>query len=77
MSRTKKRFKFGDWWGDCTDGRSGGARRYDPFGTFPHLMALNKPVSFPRTGFFTPKPKVIGVAGRQQVNKSRCAYSSK
>ncbi|PHZ26113.1 hypothetical protein CS533_18020 [Yersinia bercovieri] len=27
--------------GDCTDGRSDGSRRYDPFGTFPRLSTLS------------------------------------
>ncbi|OVZ75186.1 hypothetical protein CBW52_22565 [Yersinia kristensenii] len=30
-----------DWRGDCTDGRSDGLRRYDPFGTFPRLSTLS------------------------------------
>ncbi|MET1700883.1 hypothetical protein ABXL46_07400 [Yersinia enterocolitica] len=30
-----------DWRVDCTDGRSGGARRYDPFGTFPRPATLS------------------------------------
>ncbi|PNM13569.1 hypothetical protein A6J64_016915 [Yersinia enterocolitica] len=30
-----------EWRGDCTDGRSDGLRRYDPFGTFPRLLTLS------------------------------------
>ncbi|QDW35492.1 hypothetical protein FFE93_010400 [Yersinia sp. KBS0713] len=30
-----------NWRGDCTDGRSDGSRRYDPFGTFPRLSFVS------------------------------------
>ncbi|WP_195826746.1 hypothetical protein [Yersinia enterocolitica] len=34
-------FLHRDWRVDCADGRSGGARRYDPFGTFPRPAILS------------------------------------